>query len=97
MKKKGSPKQLELFDLSGIAQAENGYGKRHYWYYITSPRNEKMVYGLSPDGAPLWCDHDTRPGVGVTPYLFNNAYSARRLIKDRKLSACVKRWDYSYK
>lgn len=96
MKKKASPKQMELFDLDGVKQAEKEYGKRHYWYYITSPRNERMVYGISPDGAPLWCENDTRPDVGVKPYLFNNRYSATKFLTDRKLAGIVNRWHYSY-
>lgn len=88
--------QQELFDLDGVAKGE-AFGRRHYWYYITDSRNERMVYGLSPDGAPMWCEHDTRPTVGVQPYLFNNRSSAERYKRGRAITGHVNRWHYSYK
>lgn len=88
--------QKSLFDLDGVKQGER-FGKRHYWYYITDARNEKMVFGISPDGEPMWCEHDTRPGVGINPYLFNNRCSARGYKEDHKIAGHVRKWNYSYK
>lgn len=88
--------QMELFELNGVKEGEK-FGKRHYWYYITDARNERMIFGISPDGAPLWCEYDTRPGVGIKPYLFNNRQSARRYKIDRKIVGHVRKWHYSYK
>jgi len=88
--------QKPLMDLQGVKYSAQ-YGKRHYWYYITSPRNDRMIYGLTPDGAPMWCENDTRPTVGTKPYLWNNRSSAERYKKDRKISGHVRKWQYSYK
>lgn len=93
---KKEPEQLELFDLNGVKEGIK-WGKRHYWYYITSPRNMDMVVGISPDGAPIWTAHDTRPGVGFKPYLFNNRSSAERYKRDRKIAGHVRKWQFSYK
>lgn len=89
-------KQEPLFDLDGVKEGEQ-FGQRHYWYYITDARNEKMIFGISPDGSPMWCEHDTRPNVGVQPYLFNNRCSATRYKNDHEIKGTVRKWLYSYK
>lgn len=90
------PQQLPLFDLEGVKRGEQ-FGKRHYWYYVADARNERMIVGLSPDGKPIWAEHDTRPNVGLWPHLFNTRGEARRYRDTFANSGHVKRWNFSYK
>jgi hypothetical protein len=48
------------------------------WYYVTRRRNQEMLHYISRDGAPVWCEHDTRE---VQPMLFNSAYTAKLTMR----------------
>lgn len=87
-------KQEELFDMSRIPTEEKAK-PRKYWYYVTTPRNRDMVYGVDRDGLPLFCEHDTRQITGVLPHLFNTQSEAHRFRDKYVNGGHVKKWLYS--
>lgn len=79
--------QLELFDMDSIKKNESR-PKASRFYYVVRRRNSEMLHYVSRDGAPVWCEHDTR---NAQPMLFNTSQQARRAAKTHG-GTDVKRW-----